>query len=460
LADRDSDEKALRPLYTRQVLHSFSAGIVGPYLPIYAVQMGAASAEVGWLRSLTNLFGNIMQIPWGLASDRLGRRVPLIVLGGLLNALLFLPMIYVQTPWQLIALVAAQAFVSSMIAPVWSALIGDTVNRNQRGTMTARINMAASLGSMAATLLSGYIMGVVTANLTQAYLIPLILAALVGFIASGSVLTFRERRKEKRETGISTWFDWKAFRRNHDFRTFSLISIVHSFFMSISWPLFSITTARLAQGDMVQIAYLSIVSGSVTLVARRFVGRLSDRAGRKPLIVLGRAGVFLFPLLYAVATNFLYLYAAGLVGGVLAAASEIAIFAYLLDVTPDEKRGASFALFNTLNGVSTFFGSLLGGYLTAALFATGLSELASLQIAYGISAAGRLAGGLLFVKIREPYKYASTVKTELALILTEDVDRAREQVRKAEDRGAAVDEALREDLEWLDTLIVRKRDEE
>jgi ribosome-binding ATPase YchF (GTP1/OBG family) len=67
---------------------------------------------------------------------------------------------------------------------------------------------------------------------------------------------------------------------------------------------------------------------------------------------------------------------------------------------------------------------------------------------------------LLFVKIREPYKYTSTVKTELALILTEDVDRAREQVRKAENRGEAMDDALREDLEWLDTLIVRKRDEE
>ena len=117
-------------------------------------------------------------------------------------------------------------------------------------------------------------------------------------------------------------------------------------------------------------------------------------------------------------------------------------------------------ILNTLNGVSTFFGSLLGGYLTAALLAMGLSELTSLQIAYAISAAGRLAGGLLFLKIREPYKYASTVKTELALILTEDVDRARKQVRKAEDRGEAVDDALREDLEWLDTLIVRKRDEE
>ena len=178
------------------------------------------------------------------------------------------------------------------------------------------------------------------------------------------------------------------------------------------------------------------------------------------MIVMGRAGVFLFPLLYAVATNFLYLYAAGVIGGVLAAASEIAIFAYLLDITPDEKRGASFALFNTLNGVSTFFGSLLGGYLTAILFATGLSELASLQIAYAISAVGRLIGGLLFVKIREPYKYASTVKDELALILTEDVNHAREEVRKAEDRGEAVENALQEDLAWLDTLIVRKRDEE
>ena len=54
----------MKPLYVRQILANFSSGIINPYVPIYAVQLGASSEEMGWLRSLANLFGNIMQVPW------------------------------------------------------------------------------------------------------------------------------------------------------------------------------------------------------------------------------------------------------------------------------------------------------------------------------------------------------------------------------------------------------------
>jgi len=453
----------LKPLYVRQMVGSFGNGVIGPYITIYAVQLGASSTEMGWLRSLGNLFGSVMQVPWGAVCDKFRRRVPFIVLGGVLSSLLWLPMLYVKTAWELIVLVALQAFIGSMVAPAWAALIGDMVPQPRRGSVTATINAAASFGSITATLISGYIMASAGGSLSHMYTIPLMLATICGFGASLTMLTLRERKvKELEKPKVQSWINWRPLLKgNLNFRRFCLISVFHSFFMSVAWPLFPITIVKVIKADMVQVAYLSVISGGVSLLVRRFVGRLADRAGRKPLIIVGRAGIALVPLTYAIATSVYHLYTVDFVIGILMAASEIAVFAYLLDVTPEEQRGASVAFFNTMNGFSTFLGSITGGYLTSMLIYVGFEELTSLQIVYGISALGRLTGGLLFLKIEEPYKYPSTMKAEILEIISEDVTKAKEELHRIEERGEAVDREVQKDFEWFEsTLRWRKEKEE
>lgn len=448
---------SLRPLYLRSIVANFGNGVVGPYLPAYAVQLGASPSEMGWFRSVSNLFGNIMQVPWGMVSDKLKKRVPFIILGGILSSLLWLPMIHVRTPEELIGFVALQAFVSSMVAPVWSALIGDMVPQSGRGSVTASINASASLGSIVATLISGYIMMSVGGTLSQMYMIPLILTALCGFGASLTMLTLREQRKFE----VQSWTNWRyIFKSNPNFRFFCLISVFHSFFMSMAWPIFPITLVRIVKADMLQIGYLSAMSGAVSLVVRRFAGRLTDRAGRKPLVVAGRAGTVIVPAIYAIATSIYHLLIVDFFTGFLVAASEIAVFAYLLDVTPEEQRAASFAFFNTVNGLSTFVGSLAGGYLASTMSLLGFDELASLQFVYGISAVGRLSAGLLFMKIREPYRYPSTVREELTQIMLEDREYAKKILEEIEERGQITEEELEKDLEWFESTLRWRKDRE
>jgi MFS family permease len=62
--------------------------------------------------------------------------------------------------------------------------------------------------------------------------------------------------------------------------------------------------------------------------------------------------------------------------------------AYLLDVSSQNQRGSYIAIYNTMMGVMTFFGSRLAGYLTdytVSLF--GL--VVGFQIVYLVSTAGR-----------------------------------------------------------------------
>jgi len=417
-------------------------------VPIYAVQLGASPSEMGWLRSFNNLFSNVTQIPWGMASDRLGRYVPFIVLGGAISSLLWLPVLYVTTPWQLIIIVALQAFANSMVAPAWAALLGRVLPKSARGSGTANINAAASLGTISATLISGYLMMYVGGTLAGMYRLPLFLSAASGFGASLTMLTIRETRSRRKEDANGhKWLDWQALKKNQYFRRFALISIVQNFFMSMAWPLFPMTTVNIAESDMLKIAYISVISPSVAFLIRQYTGRLSDRAGRKPLIVVGRAGIFIYPLIYAFATSIYHLYAAESIVGVLGSISDIAIFAYLLDITAEEQRGASVAVYNMVIGFATFFGSILGGYLVVLFNLLGLDPATSMKATYLISSSGRLLGGLLFLRMGEEYAYPSTVRKELIEIMTEDVKRTRYRVRRVEELGEKAELDLRKDME-------------
>ena len=120
------EEIDLKPLYARSVVNSLGLGMVNPFLSPYAVELGASSSEMGWFQSLSNLSNNVMQVIWGELSDRFGRRVPFIVLGGVITAVLWFPMIFVANATQLIFLIAIQALLGSMATPAWTASVSYT----------------------------------------------------------------------------------------------------------------------------------------------------------------------------------------------------------------------------------------------------------------------------------------------------------------------------------------------
>jgi len=159
-------------------------GMVNPFIGAYAVQLGASSSEMGWFQSSANISNNVLQVFWGKLSDRLGKRVPYIILGNLIIMALWIPMMFVTNAAQLIVLVVIQALLGSMATPTWIALVGDLVPPARLGRVGASISLWASLGTLVATLLSGFVMISVGGSLQQMFFIPLIVAILCGLISA------------------------------------------------------------------------------------------------------------------------------------------------------------------------------------------------------------------------------------------------------------------------------------
>ncbi|MBS7608730.1 MAG: MFS transporter [Candidatus Bathyarchaeia archaeon] len=406
--DKPSENtKELNVVYIRSVANSLGTGMVNPFIGPYAVrELGASSSEMGWLQSTSNISNNIMQIFWGRLSDRLGRRVPFIVFGGLIVALLWVPLLFLNSASQLVFLVAAQALLGSMATPAWTALIGDLVPQHRLGRANATINMWASVGSLTATLVSGIIMASVGGTVRQQLIIPVAVATLCGLISSIIMLKVKEKsqnNKPEKSFVADLVAAARLAERSPDFVRYCVCSATFTFFMSIAWPLFAITQVKVLGASMLEIAMLSVMQGIFTILFTNWAGRLADTLGRKPLLLFVRFSYVSVPLAYAFSPNIYILIGIGAFWGVVAAFEQASATTYLLDVTPEMHRGSFAAIYNLLIGTVTFFGSLIGGYLSdLAISRYGL--VLGLQIVYMVSAVGRGIGAATYFKLRETLK--------------------------------------------------------
>jgi DHA1 family multidrug resistance protein-like MFS transporter len=127
---------------------------------------------------------------------------------------------------------------------------------------------------------------------------------------------------------------------------------------------------RLAAADAIppsrigiHVAALTAVYALTQLGFAPIWGSLSDRIGRRHLLVLGICGFGLSQGLFGIVTTLPILYAVRAAGGLLSAALLPSATAYVADLTADEDRGRGMAWFNLASGVGTMIGPALGGLL-------------------------------------------------------------------------------------------------
>ncbi|HLI68063.1 MAG TPA: MFS transporter [Caulobacteraceae bacterium] len=110
-------------------------------------------------------------------------------------------------------------------------------------------------------------------------------------------------------------------------------------------------------------AFLTVFA-VMQFVAAPIQGALSDRFGRRPIVLASNLGLGLDYVVMALAPTVWWLFAGRLISGV-AAGSGPAASAYLADVTPPEKRAASFGLIMAAQAVGAAIGPALGGLVSA-----------------------------------------------------------------------------------------------
>jgi len=131
-------------------------------------------------------------------------------------------------------------------------------------------------------------------------------------------------------------------------------------------PVFPRLIEGFLHGDASSAARMLGLFGTVFAAMQFFcspiVGSLSDRYGRRPLVLLSNFGLGLDYVLMAWAPTLNWLFLGRIISGLTSSSIPTAM-AYMADVTPRERRAAAFGMLNAAFGAGFVLGPALGGLL-------------------------------------------------------------------------------------------------
>lgn len=123
---------------------------------------------------------------------------------------------------------------------------------------------------------------------------------------------------------------------------------------------------RFEHGDLAmaarQTGVFAFVWAAMQFVFAPVMGALSDRFGRRPVVLLSNFGLGCDYILMAVAPTLSWLFLGRVISGITAASFPTAN-AYIADVTPEDKRAAKFGMLGAAFGLGFIVGPALGGML-------------------------------------------------------------------------------------------------
>jgi len=156
-------------------------------------------------------------------------------------------------------------------------------------------------------------------------------------------------------------------RKNILILSFTLIVVTLGFGVVI--PIIPFYMEKLGAGGT-ELGLLVASYAVMRLIFSPIWGSLSDRVGRKPIMMIGILGYGLTMLLFGLANQLWMLFVARILSGILSSATSPTTMAYIGDSTSEQDRGSGMGILGAAVGLGTIFGPALGGLLAGDSLST------------------------------------------------------------------------------------------
>ena len=351
-----------------------------PLLPLFlSTVLGAGATAVGAIEGAAESTAALLKLGSGWLSDRVRRRKPLVLLGyGI--ASLIRPLIgLAQSATQVLAVRVTDRVGKGIRSSPRDALIADSVDPAIRGRAFGFHRAADHAGAVVGPLLAFALLRWTEMDLRQLFLLTIIPGAL-----AVAALVFGVR-EVPRVTESSKKFDPHA-RLGRRFWAF--LGILFLFTLGNSTDAFLLLRAADLGVDAALIPILWAMLHVVKSLSSTPGGALSDRLGRKPLLVAGWLIYAAVYFLLGQAGAEWHAWALFAVYGIYFGFTEGVEKALVADLVPADRRGAAFGWYNLALGLGAFPASLIFGAIwdrwgapTAFSFGAVMALLAAVGIA-------------------------------------------------------------------------------
>jgi len=387
-------------------LHS----IVLPLRLLDVVAEAEKNTYLGLLTFAGLLLAMIVQPITGAISDRSGfkwgRRRPYILIGSLLGVLLLPGIGLFQSYFALFIIYCLLQMTSNVAQGTYQAFIPDLVPQDRKGLASGVKSLLEIIGGIAIVRLIGYFMGkyVLGEGVIWLWLVLGVLAAVLLGAMLATIIMVKESPGRKNEEQLSVWKTLsRSFkvdvRKDRDFIVF-LVSRLLIFMALATIQTFTLFYLRDVIGlvnPATATADLLIAVGVGMLLAVYPAGRLSDRIGRRPVVIssglVGAGGI----LVIFFSTSYGVVIAGGAIIGTATGAFMSSNWALATDLVPGGEEARYLGLTNMATAGGAALARLIGPVIDYFnRYGAGLGY----QVMLGACFAYFVVGSLLLLKIR------------------------------------------------------------
>ncbi len=418
----------------------FSCATTGVLLTNFLLELGATSVEIGFLSSIP-LVANLLQPLGAYLADRTTSRHSYILLifgsSRLLWVILLLLIARVgdfhlghhQLVIWTLGIVLATHILAALGSASWFSWMAALVPQRLRGRYFGIRNSAANLVNLVCVPLMGLAVTVWAGGAIQGYGVVL----FVGILAGLGSLIFQffirdvnpqEQIPDRQDNSSPNpaqpalkWF------QDSNFLTFLLYCCVWTFAFNLSAPFFNLYMLDNLHLDVSLVTLYGSVASGANLLMMLLWGKLADRIGNRPVLVLVGILTAVTPLFWlGTGTNsasmWVWLPLVHLLTGGTVAAMDLCGSNMQMSLAPARSQAAYFAITAALAGVTGAVGTAMGGFLAQ------LTSIGGLPGLFALSAVIRLLAllPLLFVREHRSHSLKELLcKAKLALCVSPHV---------------------------------------
>lgn len=366
--------KSLNISWKEGIAASIMQAAADDYLIPLALFLGATPMDIGFLVAVPNLLGSLSQFFAVKIVEHFGSRLRFLTRATFLQTSALLPLaifpffFFHSRILALIFCVTLFKILANLIVTVWGGLTSDYLAPEERGQYLGWRARITGLAGMFTTVLGGIVLNAFKSFSTATgFGILFGAATLARFISSGLMSRMQDVPEQHNPGDRFTFFMFLRRFRESNFVKFVFYVASITFATMLAAPYFSVYMLRDLHFSYLTYMFIHMGSLIASLVSFPVWGKHADKVGNARVLKTTSLLIPLIPFLWILSTNRPYLFAVEVFSGFVWGGFNLCSLNFIYDAVSPGKRVRCLGYFGFINGVATFVGAGLGGYLAERL---------------------------------------------------------------------------------------------